>query len=71
MILDDGLWQRQHACDIINSIFGIGIWCELSETVTDRDLDQNGYIGDSKQPQVVSQQAQPQTQPATEAEQNV
>ena len=71
MILDDGLWQRQHACDIINSIFGIGIWCELSETVTDRDLDQNGYIGDSKQPQVVAQQAQPQTQPATEAEQNV
>lgn len=36
----DGLTLRQIFCDIVNSIWGLGIWCEPSETVVgDRTLD--------------------------------
>ena len=30
LILKDGLDQRQNACDLINSIFGTKIWCEIT-----------------------------------------
>lgn len=40
--LADGLKQRQDACDIINSIWGLGIWCEASETAL--GMDRNGDL---------------------------
>lgn len=50
--LNDGLKLRQQACDIINSIWGLGVWCELSETVIG-DKNGNGFVDDSKEPEVV------------------
>lgn len=38
--LQDGLAQRQAFCDIVNSIWGIGITCEVSEIAS--GMDKNG-----------------------------
>lgn len=38
--LQDGLAQRQRFCDIVNSIWGIGIACEVSEVAS--GMDKNG-----------------------------
>lgn len=46
--LNDGLKLRQQACDIINSIWGLGVWCELSETAVAIDSDNNGVVVDSQ-----------------------
>ena len=38
--LQDGLNIRQNFCNIVNSIWGLGIWCEISENnTTDTNLD--------------------------------
>lgn len=44
--LQDGLSIRQHFCDIVNSITGAGISCELSEVATNSDVDYNGIYAD-------------------------
>lgn len=44
----DGLTLRQRFCTIINSIWGLGMWCEKSENVTQMDTDGNGAIGDEE-----------------------
>lgn len=43
--LTDGQLQRQHSCNIINSIWGIWFWCDISETVSgmDNNLDGDTY----------------------------
>ena len=46
LILQDGLSQRQNACNIINSIWGLGIWCEPAENVAGADLNGDGVIYD-------------------------
>lgn len=51
IILQDGLYQRQEFCDIVNSWFGLSIYCEISETVN--NLDMNGDMlvdGSSQEP---------------------
>lgn len=40
LVLQDGLTIRQNFCIIANSIWGLGIWCEASETAT--GIDRNG-----------------------------
>lgn len=40
--LTDGLTIRQKFCDIVNSIWGLGIWCEVSETAEGVDKDGDG-----------------------------
>lgn len=47
--LVDGLKLRQDACAIINSIWGIGIWCEISESALDVDYNGDGLSDDSGQ----------------------
>lgn len=42
--LQDGLAQRQRFCDIVNSIWGIGIACEVSETASGMDKNMDGEI---------------------------
>lgn len=41
LILQDGLLLRQKFCDMVNMIWGLGIWCEASESVMglDKNLD--------------------------------
>ena len=53
LIYQDGLTLRQKFCDIVNSIWGLGIWCEASELVTGMDTNMDGQLGYS--PQYVSQ----------------
>lgn len=38
--LVDGLKIRQRFCDIVNSVWGIGIWCDISESAM--GIDKNG-----------------------------
>ena len=43
-ILQDGLTLRQNFCDIVNAIWGLGIWCEVSETATGMDYNMDGEV---------------------------
>lgn len=45
--LRDGLEERQRFCDIANSIWGLGIWCEISETAMGMDYNFDGKADDS------------------------
>lgn len=57
--LIDGLTRRQRFCDIVNGIWGVGISCELDESIANADvnmdgtisssIDQSGETGDQKQ----------------------
>lgn len=42
--LQDGLTNRQRFCDIVNSIWGLGIWCEPSEMSTGNDQNMDGDL---------------------------
>ena len=48
ILLQDGLINRQRQADIVNSLFGTSIYCEISETILDTDNNMDGYI-DNKQ----------------------
>ena len=48
LIYQDGLTIRQKFCDIVNSIWGLGIWCEASETVSGMDTNLDGQIADNQ-----------------------
>lgn len=47
--LTDGLLIRQNFCNIVNSIWGLGIWCEISETASQADKDGDMLADDSAQ----------------------
>lgn len=42
LVYQDGLTLRQNFCDIVNSLFGLGIWCEASESVLGIDKNMDG-----------------------------
>ena len=42
LVLQDGLSIRQNFCNIVNSIWGLGIWCEINESTINADLDGDG-----------------------------
>lgn len=48
LIMQDGLSIRQRFCDIVNSIWGLGIWCDVSETVSGSDKNMDGELSDQK-----------------------
>lgn len=62
LIYQDGLTLRQRFCDIVNSIWGLGIWCEPSETQTNMDMNGDGMVFDSQ-----DQSGMPGEQPAMPA----
>lgn len=45
-IFNDGLAQRQHFCNVVNSIWGTSIWCMPSEAVIGQDLNMDGKTYD-------------------------
>lgn len=45
-VFQDGLSQRQHFCNIVNSIWGLDIWCEPAEAVVSVDLNGDGVMYD-------------------------
>ena len=48
LVLQDGLSIRQNFCNIVNSIWGLGIWCEASEPVTGMDKNLDGEVADNQ-----------------------
>lgn len=52
LVYQDGLTIRQHFCDLVNAVWGLGIWCEPSETVLNSDRNMNGAIADEEQPNI-------------------
>ena len=46
LVLQDGLSIRQNFCNIVNSIWGCGIWCEISENETMADMNGDGMLTD-------------------------
>lgn len=63
LIMQDGLTNRQRFCDIVNSIWGLGIWCEVSETLTNVDKNADYELSD--------EQDQSGAQPGEQPEANV
>ena len=47
-IYQDALNQRQRFCDFVNAIWGLGIWCSASETVTNTDTNMDGEVLDDQ-----------------------
>lgn len=46
LVLQDGLSIRQNFCNIVNSIWDLGIWCEPAENIQGTDQDGDGVIFD-------------------------
>lgn len=46
LVLQDGLSIRQNFCNIANSIWGLGIWCEPAENIIGADIDGDGLMYD-------------------------
>lgn len=45
LINQDGLTLRQEFCNIVNSITGLGIWCEVDENTIGMDMNMDGQVG--------------------------
>lgn len=57
--LEDGKLRRQHFCNLVNSIWGIGIWCEISEAQMSVDQNGDGIASDDETDEAIqTQQAQ-------------
>lgn len=52
--LDDCKTQRQHSCNIINSIWGLNMWADISEVVSGMDKNVDGMVYEEEQPDQTS-----------------
>lgn len=48
LIMDSGLKIRQRACNIINSIWSLGVWVEVAESAVSIDKNMDGEISDEE-----------------------
>lgn len=48
LVLRDSLQCRQDFCNIVNSIWGLGMWCEPSEVVMGMDANGDGQLGSNE-----------------------
>ena len=48
LVMRDRLQNRQNFCTLVNSIWGLGIWCDISETVIGLDKDGDMVAGDNE-----------------------
>lgn len=60
LVLQDGLAIRQRFCDIVNSVTGLGISCEISETASGMDMNMDGLLTDETDQSGMYQGDQPQ-----------
>ena len=60
-IYQDGLALRQHFCDLVNAVWGLGIWCEPAQAMTGIDTNGDGNLYDEQ-----DQQGMPNQQPSME-----
>lgn len=54
LIMQDSLTLRQNFCNIINSIWGLGLWCEPAETAIGIDRDMDGLVGDTQEEEAIA-----------------
>lgn len=55
LVYQDSLTRRQNFCDIINSIWGLGIWVEPSESVLGMDQNMDGYAFDVSENEIIEE----------------
>ena len=55
-IYQDGLNRRQEFCNLVNSVFGVGIWCDVSEQATGYDKSLDGLVADENEPEANSEE---------------
>ncbi len=60
LVYQDGLTIRQRFCDIVNSIWGLGIWCDASEIASNQDQNGDGLIQDRKDQSGTAEGDQPE-----------
>lgn len=48
LVMRDGLQNRQDFCTLCNSLWGLNMWCEVSETVIGMDTTGDGVAGDNE-----------------------
>lgn len=60
LVYQDGLKNRQRFCDIVNSIWGLGIWCEPSEVASGQDQNMDGMLQDEEDQSGMAEGAQPE-----------
>ena len=46
LVMQDGLSIRQNFCNIVNSIWDLGIWCEPAQNISGADMDGDGLMYD-------------------------
>ena len=46
LVMQDGTSIRQNFCNIVNSIWGLGIWCEPAENIIGADTNGDGLMYD-------------------------
>lgn len=49
LVYQDGLSIRQNFCNVVNSIWDLGIWCEASENETMNDINGDGQLTDENE----------------------
>lgn len=60
IVYNDGLKIRQHFCDVVNSIWGLGIWCMPSEQAMGVDMSGDGIAMDEEDQSGTAQGEQPE-----------
>lgn len=60
LVYTDGLAIRQHFCDVVNSIWNLGMWCEAAESVIGMDTNGDGTALDNQDQSGLAQGEQPQ-----------
>lgn len=61
LVLQDDLRQRQEFCDIVNSIYGLNIWCDINESITQIDQDMDGDMYNNEPTTTSYESAEPTT----------
>lgn len=56
LVMQDDIAQKQWSCVIANSIWGIGIWYEPSETISKADMNGDGMQYDRETPEKTGQE---------------
>lgn len=62
LVMQDGLTLRQEFCNRVNSIWPLGIWCEVSETVAGIDKNMDGEISDEQDDQYPADMIESETE---------
>lgn len=59
LVYEDGLKIRQHFCDIVNSIWNLGVWCDVDEAAAGVDKNLDGTMLEQEDQSGMAQGEQP------------